>query len=100
MAVNEKITCDICGVQKGEANHWMLWTTEFFVPGPRGEIGGVRFAPWHKDLYRDYNHLCGESCAGKLLAKSVAEWREIAELSRCIPSGESHDSKVMTARSH
>src|SRR3984957_15876966 len=87
MALTEKITCDICGIQKGEANHWMLWSTEFFMPGPNGEIGGIRFAPWHKDLYRDYHHLCGEACASKLLAKSVTEWREIAELSRRVPVG-------------
>lgn len=75
----EKITCDVCGIQKGEANHWMLWRPEVPLAGPQGEVGGIHFAPWHKDLYHVYNHLCGEACASRLLAKSVDEWREMAD---------------------
>jgi hypothetical protein len=85
MAVTEKITCDICGIQKGEANHWMLWKPEIALSGSHGEVGGIRFAPWHKDLYREYSHLCGEACASRLLAKSVEEWREMAEGIKVVP---------------
>ena len=84
MAVNEKITCDVCGIQKGEANHWMLFKPDYSMPGLDGDIGGIRLAPWHPELYREYSHLCGEACAGRLLARSIAEWREVADLVRSV----------------
>jgi len=76
MAFAEKITCDVCGTEKGESNHWMLWTRDGSLSGGRKEMPEIRFLPWHGELYREYRHLCGESCAGKLLAKAINEWRE------------------------
>jgi hypothetical protein len=66
--VTEKATCDICGVEKLESNHWVMVAnaSEF----------GVTFSPWDTETYRSYlRHLCGEACAGKLLAQKIAEWR-------------------------
>ena len=61
MALTEKITCDQCGIVKGPANHWILWSN------PLG------FEPWGPE-YVNLGHLCGESCAGKMLSKSIEEW--------------------------
>jgi hypothetical protein len=66
MSLSERIACDICGVQKQESNHWIMCVREH---------GWVKFLPWD-GFYRDVGHLCGETCAGKLLAKSITEWRE------------------------
>jgi hypothetical protein len=66
MALTEKITCDHCGIVKGEANHWMLWDLDL----------NPRFFPWSREYKNeDRGHLCGESCAGKLLSKAIAAWR-------------------------
>lgn len=69
MACGEKVTCDVCGIQKGEANHWIMWLETQEGPGP----GEVTFKPW-TEHYQKWNHVCGESCAGKLLTKVVASW--------------------------
>ena len=67
MALAEKITCDQCGIVKGPANHWILWHKV-------GEPGTfIYFSPWDDD-YTFKGHLCGESCAGKMLSKSIEEW--------------------------
>ena len=76
MAITENITCDVCGTQKGEANHWMLWRAGEIVPGVDGKVGGVQFAPWHPELYHLYRHLCGESCAARLLSRSIEDWQQ------------------------
>jgi hypothetical protein len=68
MSLSERIACDICGVQKQESNHWIMW---FQSDGT--DIG---FAAWVLEEYRNLGHLCGETCAGKMLAKSITEWRE------------------------
>ena len=68
MSLSERIACDICGVQKQESNHWIMW---FQSDGP-----GLAFSVWDSESCRDVGHLCGETCAGKMLAKSITEWRE------------------------
>lgn len=82
MSITEAITCDVCGIKKGVANHWMLWHPHDAIPGHDGHIGGIQFAPWHPDLYRAHRHLCGEACAARLLARSIDEWRELYEAAR------------------
>ena len=77
MAVTETITCDICGIRKGEANHWLLWSTEDIGPA-----GSIRFAPWHPALVHTHRHLCGDACAARLLARSIDEWRELHDAAR------------------
>ena len=68
MSLSERIACDICGVQKQESNHWIMWV--------RSNGPGLAFSVWDSESYRDVGHLCGETCAGKMLAKSITEWRE------------------------
>lgn len=63
MALTEKITCDHCGIAKGEANHWILYSE-----------GPISFEPWSK-AYTQLGHLCGDACASKLLSQTIAEWR-------------------------
>jgi len=64
MALTEKITCDVCDIIKDPANHWLLWyKTEF----------GIFIGPWD-DEYKNNGHLCGESCAGKMLSKAIEDW--------------------------
>lgn len=74
MALTENVTCDYCDIVKGKANHWILWDLQ---PHPR-------FLPWsEKYKGEDYGHLCGESCAGKMLSRLIAEWcvvREVVEV--------------------
>lgn len=77
MAVSEKITCDVCGIQKGEANHWIM--VHF------GNGATPRFLPWDGQ-FREYDaHLCGESCAGKMLAQSIASWSAQSQIENVAP---------------
>lgn len=63
MALTEKITCDQCGIVKGPANHWITY----------GRYPRLNFSAWRDD-YAERGLLCGESCAGKMLSKSIEEW--------------------------
>ena len=59
--IRQVITCDICGSQKHQTNHW------FVAYEQSGEllIGG-----WNSPhlLSPGTNHLCGETCAHKLIS--------------------------------
>ncbi len=77
MAVTETITCDLCGIRKGEANHWLLWR----VADP-GQPAAIHFAPWHPEQFRTHRHLCGDACAARLLARTIDEWRELHDAAR------------------
>ena len=76
MAVTETITCDICGIRKGEANHWLLWRP---ADGPPG---GIQFAPWDPTHFRAAHHLCGDACAARLLARTIDDWRILQDAAR------------------
>lgn len=68
--IEEKISCDQCGIQKKDANHWIC--LDDTPPGPL-------FAPWGDVTYRDYRkHLCGEKCASVLLSRAIADWQQKA----------------------
>ena len=67
MALSEQISCDICGVVKQQANHWILYHSV------KGLVPTVYFTPWDYD-YTFKGHLCGESCAHKMLAKAIEDW--------------------------
>ena len=61
MAKVEQITCDICGVKKGEVNHWLM-----------ARIIGSSFLlyPWTDETQLGgsaTHHLCGQEHAHKLL---------------------------------
>jgi hypothetical protein len=69
MTVGRKYNCDICGVERREANHW-------FVACREGD--GLMFFQWdvaerERQLDRaDAFHLCGQVCAHKMLDKFMA----------------------------
>lgn len=65
MALSEQISCDICGVVKQQANHWILWG--------KSSVGVIDFSSWGSE-YKYLGHLCGESCAHKMLAKAIEDW--------------------------
>ena len=57
--------CEVCGRQKGEANHWMLYSTQAWT-------GWVIFHAWDAELSTTYGHLCSEECAHKLLSRYLS----------------------------
>lgn len=63
--IRQAISCDMCGVQKREANHWFIAFEE------KGEL---RIAGWAspRRLSTGTAHLCGENCVHKLLSSFFA----------------------------
>lgn len=68
--IRQAISCDICGAEKRQTNHW-------FVAYEQG--GELRVSGWtsrHR-LRPDSKHLCGQTCLHKLvdefMAKSIAK---------------------------
>jgi len=66
MAFSQKVTCDVCGIERGPSNHWIL-----YIIAPAGNI---IFSAWDAS-YRITGHLCGSGCAAKLLSQKIEEWR-------------------------
>jgi hypothetical protein len=67
--IRQAISCDICGSEKRQTNHWFV----------AYELGGeLRMSGWssRRRLRPDAKHLCGQTCLHKLvdefLAKSIA----------------------------
>lgn len=63
------ITCDVCGQQRGETNHW-------FVAGhDRSNLAaGIAFGPGDS-VFSDFvtvEHICGQEC----LHKRLSQWLE------------------------
>jgi hypothetical protein len=60
--IQQVITCDICGSQKRQANHWFV---------AREESGELRINGWNSPhlLSPETKHLCGETCAHKLISQ-------------------------------
>lgn len=59
--IRQVITCDICGSQKRQTNHWFVaWE----------ESGELRITGWNSLhlLSPEKKHLCGETCAHKLIS--------------------------------
>jgi len=65
MALQQTITCDVCGVVKREANHWFTYLDQ---------AGQVTFYPWSEADYRTHNHLCSERCCMTILSRKLAAW--------------------------
>jgi len=67
--IRQAISCDICGTEKGQTNHWFVAC----------ELGGeLRISDW-SSRYRskpNAKHLCGQTCLHKLaddfMARSIA----------------------------
>ncbi|MGA3034586.1 MAG: hypothetical protein ABSD70_14950 [Terracidiphilus sp.] len=67
--IRQAITCDICGIDKRQTNHWFV---------AYEQAGELRVSGWtsrHR-LRADSKHLCGQKCLHKLvddfIAKSIA----------------------------
>lgn len=68
MIVPEHIECDICGIAKGAANHWLLAV----LPAEDYPVPGIAFGRLDSPIDGPgirKKHLCGEACAHKLLAQ-------------------------------
>lgn len=55
------IICDVCGIPKGETNHWLVAIADPDIPG-------IVFGPISAAMYDDTikkEHICGRACAIK-----------------------------------
>jgi hypothetical protein len=66
----DTIQCDVCGIERKEANHW------FVAIVPRGEdsgVPGIAFGPLGVDVSDNPNlgieHICSQACAHKRLSQ-------------------------------
>lgn len=59
--IRQVITCDVCGSQKQQTNHWFV---------AYEECGELRIGGWDslRVLSPETKHLCGETCAHKLIS--------------------------------
>jgi hypothetical protein len=66
MKVPQPYRCDYCDKLKGDSNHWFL----------RYTFAAAHFwlIPWDdgKAASDDHEHICGQECAAKALAKWMA----------------------------
>lgn len=70
MAVRRGYSCDICGVDRKEANHWFVATKDAVCLS----IESWDAAEIENRLdEEDAIHLCGQVCAHKLLDRFLAE---------------------------
>lgn len=60
--IQQVITCNICGSQKRQANHW------FVACEGSGELRISGFDSLHL-VSSETKHLCGETCAHKLISQ-------------------------------
>lgn len=73
LIVSEHITCDVCGIAKGETNHWLMCVAP--VAPVATVLEGIVFAPICTRIadearrYVKVEHLCGHACAHKRLGQ-------------------------------
>lgn len=69
--IQQAITCDICGMQKRQTNHWFL---------VREESGELRITGWNPlHLFSPgTRHLCGETCVLKLISQDLMKLGNVA----------------------
>jgi hypothetical protein len=84
--IQHVITCDMCGAQKREANHWFL---------VREESGELRISGWNfpHTLSPETRHLCGETCVHKLISRDLKRLANVgtqcaADNSHAVPAAE------------
>jgi hypothetical protein len=74
MKVPQPYKCDYCPKLKGESNHW--WVRSLVVPDVRFVLLRWDDVPDPSDNLPSgepaYEHICGQECAGKALAKWMA----------------------------
>ncbi len=71
--IRKAISCDICGAQRREANHWFI---------AYEQSGELRVSDWTSGylLCPGTKHLCGESCLHKLLSEFLARAAQMPTL--------------------
>lgn len=69
MAVKNVVTCDKCGTEKKESNHWIMFRPS---ENPAARLG-VLFLPWDQTIMMDFSHACGVGCATKVLSQYFGE---------------------------
>jgi hypothetical protein len=81
--IRQAISCDICGTEKKQTNHW-------FVSSEQG--GELRVSGWssRNRLRPGSKHLCGQTCLHKLVDEFMAR----ALLNRVQPSVEECDAEA------
>ncbi|NYF77888.1 hypothetical protein HDF17_000175 [Granulicella arctica] len=76
MARTELITCDVCGIQRKEANHWFRF---------RHLAMDVSFYPAHSpneiDLH-PFSDACSEACCMTVLSRTLSSWSKTPEEAR------------------
>jgi hypothetical protein len=69
--IRKVITCDICGSQKRQTNHWFV---------AYEESGELRISGWNSLhlLSPETKHLCGETCAQAYqpIPNEIGGWRD------------------------
>ena len=90
--IRQVITCDICGTQKLQTNHWFV---------AYEESGELRISGWNslRLLSPETKHLCGETCALKLTSHFLMKLMHVgsqptAETTGAAPTAE----RAMDAR--
>lgn len=84
MAATIVCTCEVCGVQRTESNHWFMAKVKTQITSGRdeGELivaivenTGITFMKWDDKLImsEDYKQLCGMGCMTKLLSTTMGE---------------------------
>ncbi len=63
--IRQAISCDVCGSEKRQTNHW-------FIAHEQGDE--LRISGWssRNRLRPGFKHLCGQTCLHKLLDEFVA----------------------------
>lgn len=88
-----RITCDACGAEKKEVNHWWLLFTEYVDADPDNDLKKVTIEEWSMLRAEDADaHACGESCAHTLMSRWFANRTFDAPAVRSEPgtNGEQH----------
>lgn len=98
MSTNITYTCDVCGKQKDEANHWFMFA-ENEAATINTSIGGlyfppklIVFLPWDQNLCQDdkFGHLCGSGCA----ASKQQQWIDGEKIPWSITTGAYLSSEI------
>lgn len=63
--ITEKITCDVCGAQRGIDNHWLM-SVQF-------NETALSFYMWSEEYFREKQngHICSAECAAKHITQTL-----------------------------
>lgn len=65
----ETYTCDVCGIERGPANHWFVVV---LADSPEWHIWFHKWTPLAVRKWGNAKHLCGQECAHKLLSSYLS----------------------------